>query len=98
MEQKTLMNWQAIGIGTLTGIIVPATIFVFRYILTGSSEDINDALRIIPYGVIFGVIGALIGKSSRKTWQAIVIGAIAGSLFLILVIFALRSLVYSIGL
>jgi hypothetical protein len=95
IKAKTLTNWQAVGIGAITGFVFMLLFFVYMVYLPYSEDpyhslrhtfwnDVSFAMFVSMYllwpAIVFGIAGAMAGKSLKKTWRAAWIGALLGSL------------------
>jgi len=88
---KNLTNWQAIGIAIVIGILATAVIALGMVFNLGHgtfyqsnlfhSRVFSTAVEFIGWEFFFSFVGAMVGKSKRKTLRAMWIGAIIGSLF-----------------
>jgi uncharacterized membrane protein YhhN len=78
MEIKNLTNWHSVGIGVSTGIL--ATLVVLALTNQMNLFDNQGRLAFAGWEILLSIVGAMIGKSKRKTWRGIWIGAIIGSL------------------
>ena len=78
MKTQAVANWQAIGIGTMIG--VPATGLVFAFAYSMDLFDNQGRLAFAGWEILLSVVGAMIGKSRKKTLLAMGIGAILGAL------------------
>ena len=78
MKTHAVANWQAIGIGTMIG--VPATGLVFAFAYSMDLFDNQGRLAFAGWEILLSVVGAMIGKSRKKTLRAMWIGAILGAL------------------
>ena len=78
IETSPLANWQAIGIGTLVGIVTTILVFVFTF--KTALFDNQGRIAFAGLEIILSMAGAMICKSKRKTLRAVWTGAIIGSL------------------
>jgi len=77
-DELSVTHWQAMGIGTAAGIIVTGLVLVFTF-----KMDLFDNLGRLAFAggeILFGIIGALVSKSSRKTGRAMWITSIVWAL------------------
>jgi hypothetical protein len=78
MKIKTLTNWQAVGIGTLTGVIADAFVIFTMVVQMNYSVDALPVYMLSGGVLIFSIAGALVGKFWRKSRRATIIGSIIG--------------------
>jgi len=83
-EMRPLESWQAIGIGTLVGIL--ATLAGELVFASTFHVDLHMDFAFAGWELLFSIVGAMIGKSKRKTWRATWIGAIIGALSPVLIV------------
>ncbi len=77
-DELSVTHWQAMGIGTAAGIIITGLVFAFTF-----QMDLFDnlgRLALIVGEILFGIIGALVSKSSGKTGRAMWIASIVWAL------------------
>ena len=93
-DELSLMTWQALGIGTLSGTLVTALVLASTFQMDIFNNLGRFALAVGE--IVFGLLGALSNLHSRKTRREIWIGAIGWSLvpvFVALVFVLLLTLV-----